>query len=313
MPDLNPHPPRLGVSACVTGEKVRYDGDHKRSDFCADVLARHVDLIAICPEMAIGMGSPRPTIKLVQETHGLIARCSDGRDLTKALDDYGQEQGQLQTTFAGYIFCARSPSCGVGSTKVYSADESVYQRNGTGVYAQALLSVQPNLPFIEDEQLENPLLRDNFLTRIYLYHDWLELVAKGVTAKALIDFHSRCKLLVMAHSPVSYQRLGNLLANLSNNLNVIAEQYISGLMQTLKQPASHGGHVNVLQHIQGYFTEQLNESERKVLIKSIDDYQVGLALLSKPVGLLQEYLRRYPTPYIEKQRYLHPYPSEFLD
>ncbi|HBD10588.1 MAG TPA: hypothetical protein DCZ13_00480 [Porticoccaceae bacterium] len=310
MYNFNPKRPQLGISSCVTGQEVRYDAGHKRSAFCMETLAEHVDFLPLCPEMAIGMGSPRPTIRLVQAPTGPIARCADGRDLTQALQDYGTEKSRELNVIAGYIFCAKSPSCGMERVKVYDAEGKGSRKIGTGVFAAEFMARQPNLPVEEDGRLNDPVLRENFIARVYAYQDWLSIMHDGLSAAALIDFHSRYKFLLMAHSPTAYLELGNLLANLSADIDRIAQRYITRLMRTLAQPITRRNHANVLQHIQGYLKNSLSSAERVELAKNIDKYRIGKLPLLAPITLIRHYLAVHPNAYMESQRYLQPYPDE---
>lgn len=310
MYNFNPQRPQLGISSCVTGQHVRYDGGHKRSMFCVEVLAEHVDFLPLCPEMAVGMGSPRPTIRLVQEAAGLIARCADGRDMTQALRDYGQQKSRELDVIAGYIFCAKSPSCGMERVRVYDAGGKGHRKIGTGLFAAQLMAGQPNLPVEEDGRLNDPILRENFIARVYAYHDWLSLIHDGLSATALIDFHSRYKFLLMAHSPAAYRELGKALADLSNDIDKIAQSYISRLLRALAQPITRRNHANVLQHIQGYLKNSLSSAERVELAKTIDNYRIGKLPLLAPITLIRHYLAVHPNTYIESQRYLQPHPDE---
>lgn len=310
MYKFNPQRPQLGISSCVSGQPVRYDVGHKRSAFCVDVLGEHVDFLPLCPEMAIGMGSPRPTIRLVQGPTGLIARCADGRDLTQALQNYGSQKSHELNGIAGYIFCAKSPSCGMERVKVYDVEGKGNRKIGTGVFAAQFMANQPNLPVEEDGRLNDPLLRENFITRVYAFHDWLSLIHAGLSAAALIDFHSRYKFLVMAHNPVAYRELGQQLADLSQDIDAIAQRYVTQLMRTLAQPITRRNHANVLQHIQGYLKNSLSSAERVELAKNIDKYRIGKLPLLAPITLIRHYLAVHPNDYMASQRYLQPHPDE---
>lgn len=310
MYNFNSQRPQLGISSCVSGQPVRYDAGHKRSTFCMDMLGEHVDFLPLCPEMAIGLGSPRPTIRLVQEEAGVVARCEDGRDLTHALRDYGSRKSHELNVIAGYIFCAKSPSCGMERVKVYDAHGKSSRKIGTGVFAAQFRANQANLPIEEDGRLNDPMLRENFVTRVYAYHEWLALIHEELSAAALIDFHSRYKFLVMAHSPVAYRQLGQLVADLSAGIDVIAQRYIALLMRTLTKPITRRNHANVLQHIQGYLKNSLSSAERVELANNIDKYRIGKLPLLAPITLIQHYLAVHPNDYMQDQRYLQPHPDE---
>ncbi len=234
---------RLGVSACLLGERVRYDGGHKRNNFMADVLASHVDYVSLCPEAGIGLGTPRPPVQLVGKVgqiHALEVE-NPGNDITVRLQDYAQQQPLAD--ISGYIFKQHSPSCGLHKIKLFRRPGQDMQRNGTGIFAVALQRLLPLLPVTEEHCFDDPQQRENFITRIYVYRRWQDLLASGLTAEKLSIFHTNHKLLVMAHSQGAGARLKQLLISRSSStLEDKSTIYIQALLQALKHPAQRCQH-----------------------------------------------------------------------
>ena len=301
---------RVGISACLLGEKVRYDGGHKRADFCTEVLSGYFQFVPLCPEVAIGLGVPRPTIRLVQQGSDIRVQSADGAlDVTEPLKAYGLKKSAELTDLSGYIFCAKSPSCGMERVRLYG--DGGGSKSGVGIYAHTLMQALPLLPVEEDGRLNDPHLRENFVMRVYAYHEWQQLLASGLSRGALVAFHSRYKYLLLAHHPGAYKELGRYLGAMAQwPLEHVAERYGAGLMSALKQRASRKNHANVLQHLQGYFKKQLTPAQKAELHESIDNYRRGILPLLAPMTLLRHYLREYPNDYLQQQVYFSPYPQE---
>lgn len=301
---------QVGISACLLGQQVRFDGGHKRSEFVEKELTRYFSFTPVCPEMAIGLGSPRKAIRLVRRDDIIYVEASDGSfDVTEQLTTFSQQQTATFGHLAGYILCAKSPSCGMERVRIYSAKGSA--KEGIGVYARILMATNPLLPVEEDGRLCDPILRENFVTRVFAYHDWLALQNSGITRGKLIAFHSRYKYLLFAHQPAAYKSLGKLLGDAVDlPLEALASRYIAGLMQGLQQRVSRKNHANVLQHLQGYFKKQLSPAQKAELQTTIDKYRRGLLPLMSPMTLLQHYLREYPNPYLASQVYFNPHPED---
>ncbi|SIQ86962.1 Uncharacterized conserved protein YbgA, DUF1722 family [Aeromonas sp. RU39B] len=301
---------KVGISACLLGAPVRYDGGHKRSPFCERELAEFFEYHPVCPEMAIGLGTPRPTIRLVKRQGEVRAEASNGSfDVTDQLIAFSEQKVRELDFISGYILCAKSPSCGMERVKVYGGAQGA-AKEGVGLFAQALMQAHPLLPVEEEGRLNDPILRENFVTRVFAYHDWQVLSQSPLTAARLIAFHSRYKYLVLAHAPKAYRALGKLLGSLKGrDLAEVAKEYISGLMQALTLRANRKGHTNVLQHLQGYFKRQLSTGQREELAEVIHKYRVGLLPLLVPLTLIRHYLRQFPNPYLAQQVYLEPHPE----
>ena len=250
MADIIPPQPEpslpIGISDCLLGAPVRFDGGHKKSAFPHQELDGLFHYEGFCPEMGIGLGTPRASIRLVGQADAPRALVQDeiGRDVAPQLSDFAHRTLPRLRSLAGYVFMKNSPSCGLFRVKVYDAN-NVPQPSGRGVYANVIRTELPNLPLEENGRLQDPVLRENFVMRVFVYAHWQALLESGLNAAKLIEFHSRYKYLLMAHSVASYKSVGRLLSDLSSDLDEIATAYISGLMQGLSRPATRGGHANV--------------------------------------------------------------------
>ncbi|WP_113905759.1 YbgA family protein [Aliidiomarina celeris] len=302
---------KVGISACLLGQKVRYDGGHKGSDFCQHALHEFVDYLPLCPEVGIGMTVPRPTIRLERggqdEVRAVVPKT--GQDVTDELSAFADRYRDKIAQLSGYILCAKSPSCGMERVRVYEPGEKHNVKEGMGIFAQRLQQLEPALPMEEDGRLNDPLLRENFVARLFVYAEWKAL-NKPVSKKDLYQFHTRHKLLLLAHDQPLYRELGRLLGDLSELTSAFADDYILKVMNALKGPASKRDHTNVLQHVQGYFKNDLSAIERQELADIILQYRQGLEPLSAPLTLIKHYLRLFPKPYLLGQSYFQPYPNE---
>lgn len=311
MDEQQIQPIQVGISACLLGQKVRFDGGHKQSKYCQQVLANYFDFEPICPEMAIGLGTPRRAIRLVKDNDLIRVIASDGSvDVTEKLNDFSQQTSATLDHLSGYIFCAKSPSCGMERVTLYQAGTNNGQRNGVGVFAAQIMKDHPLLPVEEDGRLNDPLLRENFITRVLAYHQWQSLMQAGVTMAKLIEFHTRHKYLLMAHNTKLYYQLGPMLSGTGERAEQIAPKYIALFMQTLACIANRKSHTNTLSHLQGYFKRHLDSSQRVDLADIIEQYRQGLLPLMAPLTLINHYLKIYPDPYLAQQVYLHPHPDK---
>jgi uncharacterized protein YbgA (DUF1722 family)/uncharacterized protein YbbK (DUF523 family) len=315
-----PEPPLpLGISECLLGNEVRYDGTGARSSFPHAILAGLYDYQGVCPEVGIGMPVPRPPIRLVaraSETETLEVRAvgvaDSSLDYTDALVQFARDTAPGLEGLAGYVLMKSSPSCGMERVKVYreQADGTIGmpKREGRGIFAEGLMTALPNLPLEESGRLNDEVLRENFVTRTFAYAHWQALLEAGLTARRLVEFHSRYKYLLMAHSVPAYQEAGRLLSNLKTDLEAIASQYIALLMRGLARPASRGGHANVLAHLQGYLKRVLDGPSRQELAALIAAYRQGEQPLLAPLAVLKHHLNRHPDTYVLYQTYLEPHP-----
>lgn len=305
---------RLGVSACLLGQRVRYDGGHKRDDFVADVLGGQFELVPMCPEVAIGLGVPRAPIRLVRVAGGVRVRVRAVRDaaldVTDALDDEAARVADAEPGLCGYVLKKNSPSCGMERVKVYS-DDGRPDGRASGAFAAGLMARAPLLPVEEEGRLNDPALRENFIERVFAYARWQALLAAGASGAALVDFHSRHKCQLLAHNQAAYRRLGPLVAGAGRRpSDELLAQYGAQFMAALGRHASVGNHVNVLQHLAGYLKDSLDDADRAELHEAIDAYQHRRAPRLVPLTLLRHHLRRTPHPWAAAQTYLDPDPRE---
>lgn len=305
---------RIGISSCLVGQEVRYDGGHKRDAYINGTLSQYFEFVPVCPEVAIGLGVPRPPIRLVQVEQAVRVLGVDDPscDVTTPLTDYGREMAAGLADISGYLFKRASPSCGMERVKVYSPD-GVLLGKGRGAYARAFMESRPCLPCEEEGRLGDAVLRENFIERVFVYQRWQSLCARGLTPGGLVDFHTRHKYAVMAHSQAAYRNLGRLVAGAGNgDLDALAQEYISELMSALRRPATRKRHVNVLQHLFGYVSDALDRDDRAEMVELLEQYRTGLVPLIVPITLLKHHFRRHPQPYIEQQVYLSPHPAELM-
>lgn len=311
-----PEPPLpIAISECLLGREVRYDGSGARSSFPHAALAQLFEFRGICPEVAIGLGTPREPIRLVgdQAAPRVVGVKNPAFDVTEALTDYGREQAAALGDVVGYVFMKGSPSCGLFRVKVYPHQDGrvtgAPNPNGRGAYAAAVVEALPDLPVEENGRLHDPVLRENFVTRTFAYAHWQALQGAGLSAGRLVEFHSRYKYLLMAHSVAHYERAGRLLADLKDDLPGKARAYVRELMSGLAQPAGRRGHANVLSHLQGYFKRHLDSATRQELDALIHSYRRGEMPLLAPITLLRHHLREHPDDYVAQQVYLDPHPG----
>ncbi|MGE8066591.1 YbgA family protein [Pseudomonas sp. NPDC089569] len=303
--------PRIAISACLMGAAVRYNGGHKASHLCSGILADYFDWVPVCPEVGIGLGIPREPIRLVGDPDRPEAVGTRDRQLnvTAALAEYGQQMAAELDDICGYIFLQKSPSCGLERVKVYHANGAP-TGSGRGIYARAFCTLHPDLPVEEEGRLHDPVLRENFLVRVFAYSAWQQLLQQGLSRHGLTQFHSRYKYLLMAHNPVQYKALGNLLGSMGrSDPQELGPRYFSELMTALKKCATRGTHSNVLQHISGYLKQVISSEDKQEVQHVISQYRQGVVPLVVPLTLLKHHFRQHPDPYIAQQVYLQPHPE----
>ena len=309
---------KVGISACVLGENVRFDSGHKLNRFVVDELTDHFSFVPVCPEVGIGMPIPRPAIRLVsdQERIALVEGKDQSKDYTHAMQTFSRNKVQAlsQSNLCGYVVCAKSPTCGMERVKVYKNNRA--DKEGVGLFTQELIRQMPWLPIEEDGRLNDPCLRENFISRVYCLNDFYasvgeESAAGTIDAGKFIAFHSRYKLTLMAHCPRMYKKLGRMVAQITEYPpEQFYSEYRSGLMEAMSYRASRSNNTNVMMHIQGYFKKMLSKEEKRELVQVIQDYRLGQLPILVPLTLLKHYLLNYPNGYLKQQRYFEPYPQE---
>jgi len=305
---------RVGISSCLLGLEVRFDKGHKRDSYINGTLGDYFEFVPVCPEMAIGLGTPREPIRLVGDANRprAVGVKTAGLDVTEALEAYGLQMSRELQGISGYILKRASPSCGMERVKLYSPN-GMPGGHTSGVYARVFMQAQPLLPVEEEGRLSDPILRENYLQRVFVYHRWQVLEAQGMTPARLVDFHTRHKLILMAHSQAAYQFLGQMVARAgSEPIQALSQAYVAELMETLKRRASRKRHANVLEHLMGYLKRALATEDKAEMLETIEAYRLGQVPLVVPITLLKHHFRRHPVPYVQDQYYLDPHPKELM-
>jgi uncharacterized protein YbgA (DUF1722 family)/uncharacterized protein YbbK (DUF523 family) len=304
------HRPRVAISACLMGSEVRYDGGHKRDRYCTEVLAGELEMIPVCPEAEAGLGIPRPPIHLRRSGAGLrLTQVRDVRtDVTQAVTEVAERRAVELGDISGFILKRKSPSCGMERVPIYTAEGKPRDYSGMGVFARRFAELRPLVPLEEEGRLNDPLLRENFLERVYALHRWYRLDPGDVSG--FIDFHASHKLMLMARGSSYYTRLGRIVAGVTRrDLAARRERYIHELMPILKRVASRKRHVNALQHALGFLKRDLDSEDKRELLRLFEDYRRRRVPLAAPLALLRHHLRRHPSDFLHRQHYLQPYPD----
>jgi len=304
---------RLGISSCLLGERVRWNGEHKLDRFLAYTLGKYVEYVPVCPEVEAGFGVPRETMRLVGDVEApRLMTSRTGRDMTDQMTAWASRRvAELENeNLDGFIFKSDSPSSGMERVKVYD-DRGMPRKTGVGLFARAFMDRFPLLPVEEDGRLHDIKLRENFIESIFTLHRWRKATAKGKTRRVLVDFHTRHKLFLMAHSPKHAREMGKLVADPGKHgQEELFQRYQAALLESLSLKTTTAKHVNVLDHIMGYFKKVLTGDEKKELLEVIGIYRRGDFPLIVPVTLLSHYVRKYDEPYLKEQVYLQPHPLE---
>lgn len=306
---------RLGISRCLLGEQVRFDGGHKRDPFLTDVLGRYVEWVPVCPEVEAGLGTPREAMRLVGDPQQpRLVSIKSGQDHTRALELVTDRRlVDLEAAdLSGFVFKKDSPSCGVERVRTYN-EHGMPNRKGVGLFARAFVGRFPLIPVEEEGRLSDPLLRENFIERVFCYRRWQDLIHGGVTRQAVVRFHTIHKYLLLAHSAQHYRQLGRLVAQVHEyRPKDLGLRYGELFMQALAVRATVRKHVNVLQHILGHFKDRLDAQEKAELLGVIADYHQGLTPLIVPLTLIKHYVQVFDVEYIRDQVYLNPHPKELM-
>ncbi len=310
-------PVRLGVSTCLLGEAVRYDGGHKRDRFVTDLLARFVEWVPVCPELEAGMGVPRPAMRLVRQGADdpvRLVEIASGQDHTRRMQRFAAQRVRALRALdlCGYVLKKDSPSCGMTRVKIY-AEKGAPERKGTGLFAAALQEALPRLPVEEEGRLNDPRIRENFIERIFAFRRLQDLFRGRVSNGRIVAFHTAHKLQLMAHSPAAYRELGRLVADLKRvSPAEFRERYEAAFMAALSRIASPGRNANVLHHAAGHLKKRLDAPSRAELAELIHDYRDGLVPLVVPVTLLRHHARTHEVAYLQGQHFLEPHPKELM-
>jgi len=304
---------RLGISSCLLGEKVRFDGSHKLDRFLTETLGRYVDYVPVCPEVEVGLPTPRETLRLVGTLDNQrLVFSKSGEDITERMTAWAQQRVKAleKENLCGFVFKSKSPSSGMERVRLYDRN-GVPNKTGVGLFARIFMEHFPLLPVEEEGRLHDPRLRENFIETIFALKRWREALSKGQTAGNLVDYHTRHKLLIMSHSPDIYRQLGKLVAAAGKlPPDQLYQDYLALLMKALHLRTTTAKQVNVLQHILGYFKKQLSADEKQEVISVIESYRNKQVPLVVPLTLLNHFVRKYQQPYLLQQVYLNPHPVE---
>ncbi|MEW6388044.1 MAG: DUF523 and DUF1722 domain-containing protein [Thermodesulfobacteriota bacterium] len=304
---------KLGISSCLLGAKVRYDGGHKWDRFITDTLGRYVEFVPVCPEVECGLGVPREAMRLEGKVEAprLVTRQTH-RDFTEQMEKWADRRlvELAQEGLCGFIFKSRSPSSGMVQVKVYGS-EGAPVKKGVGLFARRFMEHFPLLPVTDEGRLHDPGLRENFIEAIFTLKRWRENLEQGKSRGNLVDFHTRHKLLILSHSPRHLRLMGKLVAQVTAlPPEELFDRYQTLLLEALRLQTTVKKHIDVLYHLMGYFKKVLSGGEKQELLETIDYYRHGYVPLIVPVTLINHYVRKYDQPYLKGQYYLQPHPIE---
>ena len=307
---------RLGISTCLLGENVRYDGGHKLDRFLVHTLGQYVEWMPVCPEVEVGLSIPRETMRLVGDAEApRLVTLKSGQDYTERMQTWARERLEqlAEVKLHGFVFKKDSPSSGLYRVKVYT-EQGMPSKIGTGIFPREVMKRFPLLPLEEEGRLHDMHLRENFIDRVFAYYRWTNLLEENPTPGGLVQFHTAHKMTLMAHSPSHYQQMGRLVAQAGSlPWAELTEEYGQSLMEGLGVMTSPGKHTNALQHLMGFLKDKLSSDDKAELLDYIEDYRNGLVPLIVPLTLLKHHLGRHQVPdWVHQQVYLYPYPKELL-
>jgi len=305
---------RIGVSSCLLGKEVRYNGGHSHDRYITETLGRYFTFVDVCPEVEAGFGIPRETLRLVGDPESpRLLTTKTGRDYTGIMRSWAEKRVEelAGEDLYGFIFKSRSPSSGMERVKVYTEKGFPGSNRGVGLFARAFMDRFPLLPVEEEGRLHDPALRENFIERIFALQRWRQVVGKKKSRGNIVAFHTAHKMQIMSHSLRHYRDMGRLVARMEEmELDSLYEKYEEMLMQALSLQATVKKNVNVLQHMAGYFKKLLNRDEKLELQEVIEQYHWNYTPLIVPVTLINHYVRKYGQEYLGLQYYLNPHPIE---
>ncbi len=306
---------KLGISSCLLGEKVRYDGGHKLDHFLKDTLGKYVNWVKVCPEVEMGLPVPREAMRLVDDPDNpKLMTIKTKIDYTENMLSWAKKRlTELENeSLCGFVFKSRSPSSGMKGVKVYLSS-GIPVNKGVGIFAKSFIRKFPFIPVEDDGRLHDPILRENFIERIFVYKRWQNLVKNDASTEGLVTFHTDHKFLILSHSHKHYTQLGKLIANAGNIDRIeIQKQYFTTLMESLQLIATVKKNTNVLQRIYGYLKKYLTTDERQELNEIISNYHKQLFPLIVPITMINHYVKKHDEPYLKRQVYLNPHPLELM-
>ncbi len=304
---------KIGVSTCLMGENVRFDGGHQRDRYITDTLSRYLTFVPVCPEVECGLPVPREAMRLVGDIDApRLVTIRSKEDHTDRMLSWARKRLRAlePEDLCGFIFKGGSPSSGMERVKVYDAN-GVPAKKGRGLFARAFMEHFPRIPVEEDGRLHDPKIRENFIERIFALKRWRDTLKKGRTVGNLVDFHTRNKLLCLSHSDKHYRAMGKLVAEGKQmSPDRLYDAYEALFMEALALRSTVRKNTNVLQHMMGYFKKDLTADEKQELLEVIDEYRRELVPLIVPVTLINHYVRKYEKTYLAHQTHLNPHPLD---
>jgi len=304
---------KVGVSACIIGDEVRYNGQAAEDRFVNRELSNFVDFVKVCPEVRIGLGIPRETIRLVKKKEGIrLVNHGGDKDFTEAMETFSKKSASnmKREKISGFIFKKSSPSCGAFRIKVYNESGVTQNERSIGMYSSYIQKKFPWLPVEEDGRLNDSALRHNFIARIFAIKRWQENVEENLSMKSLISFHQTHKYMLMSYGQLALKELGRLVANgEGKSIEDLSQEYLHKFAKISQKPASRSKHVNVLFHLIGYFTHHLDDFDRQEMVDDVEKYRKGFRPLVMPISRIRHYAKKYNVEYLQNQAYLD-YPEE---
>lgn len=308
-------PIRIGVSSCLLGEPVRYDGGHKHDRYLTGTLARLVEFVPVCPEVEVGLGTPRPTLRLLDRGDGVrLVTPATGEDVTDRMLAYARRRVEALRALdlSGYVLKSKSPSCGMERVKVYDAN-GIPGRGEAGLYAATLMEKMADLPVEEEGRLNDPTLRENFFERVFARKRISDFFRSRWTRGDLVTFHTREKFTLLAHDPAAYRRLGRIVADAKGVPRAtLEEEYRRVHFEGMRRRSTRRKHTDVLQHLAGHLKRLASDGDRQELAREIQDYREGLVPRIVPLTILRHLARRHEVHYVLEQHYLSPHPRELM-
>ena len=306
---------RVGLSACLAGDEVRFNGGHAHQRYLTETLGQFFEYVTVCPEIEVGMTVPRPTVRLVNADGKIrVVDPKNDIDWTAAMEDHAVGRVGIVTDqeLSGFILKSKSPTCGVERVKVYNAS-GMPSHDGRGVFTAELMRRYPRLPVEEEGRLNDPMLRENFIERVFAYKRLREVFADGWKMGSIVEFHASEKLLLLAHHEVSYRELGRLVATGSKKPRpAFAAEYQQGFMEAMAHRSTVRRHTNVLEHMLGFLRGTGDDAARKQAKEAVEDYRTGLVPLIVPITLFAYLAKRYNIEYLRQQSYRQPHPKELM-
>ena len=304
---------KVGLSACLAGDEVRYNKQGAADKFILGPLSQYFEYVKVCPEMAIGMGTPRETVRIVEKEGGVRLTNKEGsNDYTDKMLEFSKKSAldMSHQNLSGFIFKKGSPSCGAFRVKVYHESGHTLRNDQSGFYAQQIKEKMPWLPLEEEGRLNDAAIRHNFISRVFAMQYWRDNVESKMTANSLVDFHSRHKYMLMSYSQTGLRKLGRLVANKDKKpIGEVAYEYLMSFSELTSKPPTRRKHSNVLYHLIGYFTQMLDDYDRSELVKLVEKYRKGLLPLVLPVSSINHYVKKFEIKYLINQSYLE-YPED---